>query len=413
MESSLLVYLLLRLGQQVAETALAVRNRRYAADPERRAGAARSLRIDSEEIEKAAAYAADRYRLGVVSGWTEAALTLVLVGAGGLGLVESWARAVAAPSAIATGLVFFAILGTASGLLALPFDLYSTFRIERVHGFTRQTLRGFVLDRVKGTALAIGLGVPLLAGLLWVMARMGPLWWLWAWGLVSGFNLLALWIYPTLLAPVFNRFVPLAPGELREEIEALARRVGFRTQGVYVMDASRRTAHGNAYFTGILGQQRIVLFDTLLEALAPREIVAVLAHELGHFELHHVRWALVRSVAASGGFLFVLSRLLPIEGFYAAFSLARTPYGALAVFGLWFALVGFLLQPLENALSRRQEFAADRFALGAGARPDELGAALRKLREQSRLLPLSDPLYSRVYHSHPQLLERLKAMGAS
>jgi STE24 endopeptidase len=178
------------------------------------------------------------------------------------------------------------------------------------------------------------------------------------------------------------------------------------------MDASRRTAHGNAYFTGLFRQKRIVLFDTLVEAMGVREVVAVLAHELGHFKLHHVRWAIVRSVAMSGLVFFGLSLALPLGAFYDAFFLEQTSYGALAVFGLWFSLVSFLVQPLTNALSRRHEFAADAFALRHGATPAELGSALKTLREKSRLLPLSHPLFSRVYHSHPPLLERLRAMGA-
>jgi STE24 endopeptidase len=177
------------------------------------------------------------------------------------------------------------------------------------------------------------------------------------------------------------------------------------------MDASRRTAHGNAYFTGLFGQKRIVLFDTLVEAMSAREVVAVLAHELGHFKLHHVRWALVRSVVTSGVLFYALSRCLPLEAPYAAFALERTSYGALVVFGLWFSLASFALQPLENAISRRHEFAADAFALGAGgASGAELASALRRLRERSRLLPVAHPLYSRVYHSHPPILERLRAL---
>ena len=252
----------------------------------------------------------------------------------------------------------------------------------------------------------------MLAAVLWLMERMGPSWWLWAWGVTTAFSLFAAWIYPTVLAPLFNKFTPLPDGELKDAILDLARRTGFRAGGISVMDASRRTAHGNAYFTGVFGQKRIVLFDTLLEAMGPREVVAVLAHELGHFKLHHVRWGMARGIATSGLVFYALSLCLPLEAFYSAFSLEKTAYGALAVFGLWFGLVSFLLQPLENALSRRHEFAADAFALRSGATAAELGTALRKLSEKSRHLPVTHPLYSRVYHSHPPLLERLRAMGA-
>jgi STE24 endopeptidase len=340
---------------------------------------------------------------------------LAFISSGGLGLVEQGARAVAGLAGlgpIAAGLAFFGIVGVLTSLFELPFDLYDTFVIEERHGFNRQTPRGFALDRLKGMGLAIALGGPVLAAILWIMERMGPTWWLWAWAVTTGFSVFTAWIYPTVLAPLFNKFTPLPDGELKEAILDLARRIGFRAGGLFVMDASRRTAHGNAYFTGLFRQKRIVLFDTLLEAMGSRQVVAVLAHELGHFKLHHVRWAIVRSVATSGLVFYALSLRLPLERFYAAFFLERTAYGALAVFGLWFGLVSFLLQPLGNALSRRHEFAADAFALRSGATAAELGEALRRLREKSRLLPLSHPLYSRVYHSHPPLLERLRVMGA-
>ena len=411
----LVLFVVLRLVQQSVETLLAVLNRRHALEPGRLAEAGHALGIADEDLARAVAYSGDRYRFGRVSGWAEVLVGLAFIALGGLGLVESGARAVAdglGLGALVTGLAFFGIVGVLSGLFELPFDLYDTFVIEERHGFNRQTLRGFVLDRVKGIGVGVALGGPVVAAVLWIMERMGATWWLWAWGVTTAFSIFAAWIYPAVLAPLFNKFTPLEDGELKEAILALARRVGFRAGGLFVMDASRRTAHGNAYFTGLFGQKRIVLFDTLLEAMGAREVVAVLAHELGHFKLHHVRWAVVRSVAWSGLVFYVLSRCLPLEAFYAAFFLDRTSYGALAVFSLWFGLVSFLLQPLGNALSRRHEFAADAFALASGATAAELGSALRKLREKSRLLPLSHPLYSRVYHSHPPLLERLRAMGA-
>ena len=411
----LVLFLLLRLVQQGAETALARLNRRHALDPSRLAGAGRALGIGEEEMAKAVAYSGDRHRFGLLYGWVEVTVALVFLVAGSLGWVEAAARQLAGAlglGTIATGLAFFAILGVLGALLELPFDLYATFRIEEKHGFNRQTLGGFFLDRLKGTAIAVVLGGPVLAAILWLMERMGPSWWLWAWGATTAFSLFAAWIYPTVLAPLFNRFTPLPDGELKDAILDLARRTGFRAGGISVMDASRRTAHGNAYFTGVFGQKRIVLFDTLLEAMAPRQVVAVLAHELGHFKLHHVRWGILRGIAASGLVFYALSLCLPLGAFYAAFSVGQTAYGALVVFGLWFGLVSFLLQPLENALSRRHEFAADAFALRSGAAASELGAALRKLSEKSRYLPVTHPLYSRVYHSHPPLLERLRAMGA-
>lgn len=313
---------------------------------------------------------------------------------------------------MAAGVAFFALLSVGSAAVELPFALYQTFRIEQRHGFNRQTLRGFVADRLKASLVAVALGAPLLAAVLVLIERAGPRWWLGAWLAVGGFSLLATWIYPSLIAPLFNRFTPLPPGELSRRLEDLVRRAGFRSRGVFVMDASRRTAHGNAYFTGMLGARRIVLFDTLLESLPPRQVEAILAHELGHFSLGHVRRRLLRSLALTGLLLYALALSLPLTAFYTAFGLAgRSAYGGLVVFGLWLGLLDFLLRPVANALSRRDERAADSFAARLVPAPD-LGEALLGLREKSRVLPLVHPAYACVYLSHPPLLERLAVLGA-
>ena len=412
MNALLPLFLLLRAGQQALEHGLAALNRRYTLDPDRRAAAARRLRIGEEEMAAALAYARDRYLFGVVRGWIDVLVTLAFLAVGGLGWMEKEALALGGRfGPIGAGLAFFALLGAAAGLLGLPFALYHTFRIEERHGFNRQTWGGFFLDRLKGIALTVALAGPLLGLVLGIMEKAGPAWWLYAWLAVSGVSVLMAWIYPTLLAPLFNRFSPLPEGELKDEIRALAERTGFRAGGLFVMDASRRTAHGNAYFTGLFRDKRIVLFDTLLEALGVREIVAVLAHELGHFKLHHVRTRLLLGVLSTGILFYALGVCLPLTAFYTAFALRPTSYGALVVFGLWFGPLDFLLQPLENAISRRHEFAADAFAVTRGVAASDLGEALLKLREKSRLLPLSHPLFSKVYHSHPPLLERLAALG--
>ncbi len=415
MHPLLLVFIALRLAQLLAERTLAALNRRYWTDPARQSEAGRILHIPDDEMKKAVAYAEDRYRFGRIAEWAEVLATLAFLATSGLGWAEARARELTAPfggGPVATGLLFFAILGLLSALFDLPFSLYGTFVIEEKHGFNRQTVRGFFLDFLKSLALGAALGLPIMAAVLAIMEKAGPSWWLWAWVVTSAFSLLTAWIYPTFLAPLFNKFTPLPEGELREGIVALAEGIGFRTGGIVVMDASRRTAHGNAYFTGLFRQKRIVLFDTLLEAMGAREVLAVLAHELGHFKLHHVRWALVRGLLSTGLLFFVVSLCLPLTPFYSAFGLDRTSYGALVVFGAWFSLVSFLVQPVASALSRRHEFAADRFAIDHGAAPEDLAEALLKLRGKSRLLPLSHPLYSRIYHSHPPLLERLAAMGA-
>jgi len=411
----LALFMLLRLGQQLAEHLLARANRRYGLDPERQRWAAQTLGLSDEDLRRSVAYATDRYRFGRVWDWARCAAVLAFLAAAGLGWAESLAGVLASRlrlGSVGAGLLFFAILGAGSALAALPFALHATFRIEQRHGFNRQTLRGFLLDRLKELLLSALLGGPLLAALLALIERAGPRWWLAAWLVTSGFSVLTAWVYPTLLAPIFNRFTPLPPGDLRQRIDALTERTGFRSRGVFVMDASRRTTHGNAYFTGMGGARRIVLFDTLLEALEPPQVVAVLAHELGHFKLRHVRSRLLLGLGASALLFYALSLGLPLTAFYTAFGLAGpSAYGALAVFGLWFGLLDFLLRPLERALLRRHERAADAFA-ARHATAHDLAAALLALRERSRSLPLCHPAYSRVYLSHPPLLERLKAIGA-
>jgi STE24 endopeptidase len=407
-------FIALRLAQHLAERGLARLNRVYYLDPARQAHARSVLRISEEDMAKTLAYSEDKYRFAALSGWISLVVTLAFLAAGGLGWLEALAAAGAAGvggGVLVTGLFFFALLGLAGLLLGLPFDYYRTFVIEARHGFNRQTPRGFWLDRVKGLVLGVVLGGLVLSVILWIMGAAGESWWIYAWAALSAFSILTAWLYPTFLAPLFNKFSPVPEGELKEGIESLAQRVGFRTAGVFVMDASKRSSHGNAYFTGVMGKKRIVLFDTLVDSMGASEVIAVLAHELGHFKLKHVFWALVRGVATVGVTFYLLSLCLPLEVFYRAFGLAGVSnYGALIVFTMWFGILDFVLQPFGNWLSRRNEFAADAFALRYVPDRGELGSALLKLREKSHAMPLSHPVFSSVYHSHPPLLERLEAM---
>jgi STE24 endopeptidase len=227
-----------------------------------------------------------------------------------------------------------------------------------------------------------------------------------------GFNLLVLLAYPTFIAPLFNKFSRLEDPALGGRIEQLLARCGFRSNGLYVMDGSRRSAHGNAYFTGLFDKKRVVLFDTLINMLNAEQTVAVLAHELGHFKLHHIRWEMIRSILFTGLLFLLLSYCLPQEIFYRAFHLQGfSSYGALVVFGLWFGPLSFVLKPFSSYLSRRNEFAADRFAILHMGNAQGLRTALLKLRQESRAMPLAHPWFSLFYYSHPPMLERLRAMN--
>jgi len=403
------VFVGLRLIHYGVETALGALNYRYCTGPSQMALVQKTLGIGDEDAAKTLDYFRDKYWFNLVSSLISTPVVLSFLVFGGLGFVE---RATARSGHyLVDGLLFFGLLSLLSGLLSLPFDYYQTFVTEQRHGFNRQTVRGFVADRIKLTFLSGILGGLVLAAILALIVASGEAWWLWAWAALSTFSLVTAWLYPVLLAPLFNKFSPMEPGELKDLIMALARRVGFNADGISVMDASRRSSHGNAYFTGVFGKKRIVLFDTLVNTLGVKEIEAVLAHELGHFKLHHVRWSLIRSVALTGSMFYALHLTYRLADFYLAFGLSGvSAHGALIVFSLWFGPIGFALQPLINAISRANEFAADTFAQSHTTEPKSLGLALLKLRESSHAMPLSHPVYSAVYHSHPPLVERLRAM---
>jgi STE24 endopeptidase len=411
------IFVALRLLQFAVEHGLAALNRRYYLRGEHQREAQALLAISADEMRKSVAYSEDKYRFGVLSESVSLLVTLVFLMSGGFGLVEGAAITLggfAGGSVVIIGVVFFALLLGASMLVGLPFEYYRTFVIEARHGFNRQTPGGFWLDRLKGVVLGAVLGLPLLALILWLMVAAGPFWWVYAWGSMSAFSILTAWLYPTFLAPLFNKFSPVQDQTLLDQIHALAIRVGFQAAGISVMDASKRSSHGNAYFTGVFGKKRIVLFDTLVQAMGASEVVAVLAHELGHFKLHHVRWGLLRGILMTGVTFYLLSLCLPLVDVYLAFGLSGpSPYGALLVFGMWFGLLSFCLQPFGNWLSQRHEFAADHFATQHLESSKLLGTALLKLRETSAGMPISHPWYSTVYHSHPPLLTRLVALGYS
>lgn len=409
-----MIYLAIRLLQFFGERWLDYANRTYYNDPARQKHAQEALEISATDMQKSVAYASDKSRFGTWSSWFGQIVGIAFLCLGGLPIVLGWAQSLSSSvggGAIVDGLFFLGILGLLSSIVGMPWEYYNTFVIEEKHGFNKQTPKGFFIDRIKGFSIGIVLGGGLLSVLLYVMESVNN-WWIWAWLLFFGFNLVIAWLYPTVLAPIFNKFSPLEAGELKDSLFALAKKVKFNADSISVMNASIRSSHGNAYFSGMFGKKKIVLFDTLIEAMSPKEIVAVLAHELGHFKLHHIRWSLIRSFFITGLMFYVLSLCLPQKAFYEAFFLEEvSSYGALVVFSLWFGPIGFLFQPIGTYLSRRNEFAADAFALENIEDRRTLGDALLKLRRKSHGMPLTHPKYSMVYHSHPPMLERLKAMN--
>lgn len=363
-------------------------------------------RIALADHQKAADYTVAKTRLNMVQVVTDALVLLVLTLGGGLDALDSfWRSAVAAE--LPRGALLIASVVLLLGMVELPFSLYRTFVIDARFGFNRMTPALFVADLFKGTLVMLVLGLPLAFLLLWLMRVTGDTWWLYAWGVWAAFNLLVLTLYPTVIAPLFNRFTPLPEGELKRRIEALLTRCGFTPRGLFVMDGSRRTSHGNAYFTGFGRAKRIVLYDTLLEKLAPEEVEAVLAHELGHFRRRHVTKRLVWLFTLSLAALWLLARLMETEGFFMGLGVSQpSTYMGLTLFMLVAPVAGFLLHPLASLYSRRHEFEADAFAArhaSAGA----LVTALTKLYQDNAATLTPDPLYSAFYDSHPPAALRI------
>jgi len=294
-----------------------------------------------------------------------------------------------------------------TSLLEAPFDLFRTFVIEARFGFNKMTLKLYLLDAAKSLLLGSVLGLPLLFGVLWMMGRMGNNWWLYVWGVWVSFSLLLLFIYPTFIAPLFNKFLPLEDASLKARIEALLHKCGFTAQGLFVMDGSKRSTHGNAYFTGFGKSKRIVFFDTLLQRLSPEEIDAVLAHELGHFKRRHVMKRIIFTFALSLAFLWLLAQLMQAPWFYTGLGVT-TPSTALALllFFMVMPVFSFLLHPLTSAYSRKHEFEADAYA-AQQTRAADLISALAKLYQDNAATLTPDPLYSKFYDSHPPALIRI------
>ncbi|MEW5885891.1 MAG: M48 family metallopeptidase [Pseudomonadota bacterium] len=409
------VFCLLLTAGLLTRLWLAGRQMRHVAQHRARVPAAFAERIGLAAHQKAADYTIAKTRLGLLEGSFGAALLIGWTLLGGLNALNLTLLAWLGPGLLqqVALLAAFTALGA---LLELPLSWYRTFVLEQKHGFNRMTPRLWLTDGLKGALVGAAIGLPVVALLLWLMQAAGPLWWLWAWALWMAFNLLLLVLYPSLIAPLFNRFEPLQDPALKTRIETLLARCGFKAQGLFVMDGSKRSAHANAYFTGFGPAKRVVFFDTLLQQLAPGEIDAVLAHELGHYKRRHILKRLVLMAGLSLGALALLGWLMQQVWFYTG--LGVTPNlmqsnGALALilFLLVTPLVGFFASPWMSALSRRQEFEADAFA-AAHADPRDLASALLKLYQDNASTLTPDPLYVRFYYSHPPASERLARLGA-
>ena len=368
-------------------------------------------RVELAAHQKAADYSTVRTRFGLILLAVETLVLLTYTFGGGLqALHEFWTARL---DGLYYGVALIFSVTLISSLIDLPFSLYTQFVIEERFGFNRMTLKLFCLDLIKQTALGLVIGTPVLLAVLWLMAQMGSLWWLYVWLFWCGFNLLILFVYPTWIAPLFNKFTPLDDAQLKARIEALLARCGFATSGLFVMDGSKRSAHGNAYFTGFGKTKRIVFFDTLLGRLQPTEVEAVLAHELGHFKHRHVIKRIAMIFALSLGFLALLGQLMTVDWFYLG--LGVSAQGTALALILFFQVVPvftFLFTPLMSGLSRRHEFEADRYA-AVHASAEALVQALVKLYEDNAATLTPDPVHSLFYDSHPPAALRISRLATS
>ena len=357
-------------------------------------------RIGIAAHHKAADYTAAQVRFGLLGALFDAALLLAFTVGGGIQTMYDLLSPLAVASLLQGALLIAAVLLLQS-LLEMPFDLYRTFRLESRFGFNKTTPRLYFTDTMKNLLLGAVLGLPLLFAVLWLMQGMGEGWWLYVWLLWVMFNLFLLFIYPSYIAPLFNKFEPLQDETTRTRIEALLKRCGFAASGLFVMDGSKRSTHGNAYFTGFGKTKRIVFFDTLLQRLTPSEMDAVLAHELGHFKRRHVLQRIAVIFAVSLGFLWLLAQLMQAGWFYQGLGVeAQTTATALLLFIMALPVFTFALHPLASFWSRRHEFEADAYA-AAQTDASALVSALVKLYQDNAKTLTPDPVYAAFYESHP------------
>ncbi len=366
--------------------------------------------IDPEAYAKSRAYLKATTRLDQAAALYNLAILLGFWFAEGFNRLDLWCRGIAS-GPLTSGLLFIGLLLLGRGLLNLPFSLYQTFVIEERFGFNRTDWKTFLGDRAKMLLLGLLIGGPLLFLILWFLGHAGDRAWLYAWLATALFTLALQFLAPTWILPLFNRFTPLEDEELKSALAAYGRRVNFPLEKVFVIDGSRRSAKGNAFFTGFGRNRRIAFYDTLIEQHEPGELLAVLAHEIGHYKKKHILIMTALALVHQGIIFFLLGWIIRQPGIYTAFFMEHpSPAAGLVFFGLLYTPVEMLLGPLFNALSRRHEYAADNLAAVSLGECETLITALKKLARNNLANPVPHPFYVLLHYSHPPLLERILAL---
>ncbi|MEN9902788.1 MAG: hypothetical protein RL651_1452 [Pseudomonadota bacterium] len=369
--------------------------------------------ISLEAHQKAAAYTCAKARLNQWALLIDTLWLLILTLGGGINVLYAFAVQICGgDSGLLTGLVFLLSLGVLSGLIDLPLSIYRQFSLEARFGFNRMTPKLFVTDLLRNALVSLIIALPLLSLILWLLDLTTPMSWLWAWLSWMAFNALLLFIYPVVIAPLFNKFTPMPDSIHKQKLDALLQRCGFSAAGLFVMDGSKRSAHANAYFTGFGKNRRIVLFDTLINQLSPEQLEAVLAHEIGHYQCQHLQKRLAIMALVSAGLLWSLFQLLHAPWFYNALGVdAANPATALALFSLAMPLCLLPLTPLSNALSRKHEYEADAYAAQNSNAQELINALITMYRENAATLT-PDALYSLFHDSHPPATLRIGHLQA-
>jgi STE24 endopeptidase len=364
---------------------------------------------DEEEYKKSQLYNRDNKRLSFWSSLFNLAVILVMIAAGGFILIDSLARAFSINMVIVS-LIFFGIIGFASDLINIPFSCYDTFIIEKEYGFNNMTVRTFITDHIKSWFIALLIGIPVLGLITWFYYKTGKNFWLYAWGLITVFSVFINFFYSELIVPLFNKQSPLEEGSLRTQIETFAQKTGFKLKNIFIIDGSKRSTKANAYFSGFGPKKRIVLYDTLKKELTEEEIVAVLAHEIGHYKKKHVLITLISSVLLTGLMLFLFSLVVNSPLLSQAMGSDTTSFHlGLIVFGILYSPLSLIIGLLTNYISRRNEFAADHF-VQENFKPLVLAEALKKLAVKNLSNMMPHPAYVFFHYSHPPLLSRLEKL---
>ncbi len=370
--------------------------------------------MDSEKLDKARAYLRAHAQFGILQSTVSLVVLLIFWSLGGFGWLDGWARSLGY-SEVVTGLVFLTTLLIGQTLVGLPFSIYDTFVIEEKFGFNRSTFATFVMDRVKGMILGAIIGLPLGAAVLWIFGNV-PNAWLWAWAVVTAFQLVLTYLAPSLIMPLFNKFTPMPEGDLKKTIEALGVKCGFPLTGVFVMDGSKRSTKANAFFTGLGKQKKIALFDTLVDKSTQPELLGVLAHEIGHYRCGHIKQRLAVGILQTAAIFYLLGLATDPQGKFArllfdGFGVNQiSPHAGLVFFSILLEPVGKLLAVAANAWSRKHEFEADAYAARVTGDGAALGDALKKLSADHLSHPSPAALRVWLDYSHPPLLQRLDAL---